>query len=556
MSAKLTTALIGSMAALLTPLCAEAHWCDDLWSSSYNLVVRPATDTVSVPASGTANMDIFVQNNMGYPLKNFKLTAKIGTTNITASRKSEKVATYLLPGEKAQYTLAVSKSGGGSVSIQDIGFYVEFGETGAGQSKYYGPGPDKAAIIQKTDGSLWPTPPVTLAGNNNQGRYLQYAATSDFVNLGQGLDKLMTLYCAGRGSWNSGSDAVIATNCPAGGAIKCPTKVPTADIGTKYDYQHLWAAGELAARKSALGATRLTNLRDGLKCAVNDANQCFSSFALMILGYLGDEAAARTFIQGKIDAGGDMGTIAKAALLLMGNAADKTKYKADVAAGSKSSNFYVATACAAALGIADLDDATVSSVLVPKAQWIEPDTSDNGKGMYASHLLALVAWDRRGWADKAGDKGPVTFYEGGTPVPRTDTGSTTGTATAIPTNTGSATATRTSGSSNTASGVGTATATNSGGTSSSSSSGSSSSGSSSGGSSSGSNSSSGSGSSSGSSSSGGQTNGGTATSVGTQTVTTNGGSSSGCNYSPAGSASGAALLLAALGLILRRRPRQ
>ena len=26
---------------------AEAHWCDDLWASSYNIVVRPESDTVT-----------------------------------------------------------------------------------------------------------------------------------------------------------------------------------------------------------------------------------------------------------------------------------------------------------------------------------------------------------------------------------------------------------------------------------------------------------------------------------------------------------------------------
>jgi hypothetical protein len=55
--------------------------------------------------------------------------------------------------------------------------------------------------------------------------------------------------------------------------------------------------------------------------------------------------------------------------------------------------------------------------LVPRAEWIEPDTSDNGKAMYAAHLIALVAWDRRGFAPNADDKGVVSFFEGGTPTP-------------------------------------------------------------------------------------------------------------------------------------------
>jgi hypothetical protein len=351
------------------------------------------------------------------------------------------------------------------VSIEDISFFVAFGTPG--QSSLYGVAPQTPVIVRKTDGALVPDPQPRIGTGNNQGRPLQYSALADFSNVDEGLNKLMTLYCAGRGSWNSGSDAVITTNCPATGATVCPTRTLQSGSGTKYDYQHLWAAEELAARKSALGATRTATLRERLKCGVSDPNQCFSGFALMILGYLGEDAGARRFIQGKIDAGGDMGTIAKAALLLMGGADDKNKYKADVTSGLGSSNVFVSAACAASLGIADLDDATVSSVLVPKARWVEPDTSDNGKAFYASHLLALVAWDRRGWVEKAQDSGPVTFYEGGVPVRPTVTATSTSTAggtgatgTASATTTGgTGTATRT-----TTGGTGTATRTATGGT--------------------------------------------------------------------------------------------
>jgi MYXO-CTERM domain-containing protein len=204
---------------------------------------------------------------------------------------------------------------------------------------------------------------------------------------------------------------VTKSNCPdtTTTTANCPTTTPSSGNGSKYDYMHLWAAGELAIRKSKLD-TRAAVLRSRLQCGVNDANNGFAGFALMVLGYLGEDAGARTFIEGKITAGGDLGTIAKAAILLMGSASDMTKYKADVTAGTSSSSIFVKAACAAALGIAADDDATVKSVLFPQAKWTEPDTSDNGQSIYSAQLLNLVAWDRRGWAPQAGDTGAVSFY--------------------------------------------------------------------------------------------------------------------------------------------------
>jgi len=397
---------------------AEAHWCDDLWASSYNIVVRPASDTVTVPASGTATMTVYVQNNMGYLLPNFVLTAKIGTTAVTATRQTQKTPGTLLPGEKATYTLAVSKAGGGSVSIQDISFLVSFGNSG--ESACYPTKGANAVMVKTAAGTLIPatTPlpgldtPVNpgCTGDMTQGRSLQYSAMADFEDEASGLDKLLQLYCEGRASWNTGSDAVVPTYCPSTTATPtCPAKTPTSGSGTKYDYMHLWTAGELAARKSGLGA-RAAVFRTRLQCGVNDADLGFAGFALFMLGYMGEDATARTFIQGKVTAGGDLGTIAKAALYVIGAAADKTQYKAALQAALTGTNFFAKMACAAALGIADHDDATVSSVLIPGAKWTEPDTSDDGQGLYASHLLALVAWDRRSWAASAGDTGPVSFY--------------------------------------------------------------------------------------------------------------------------------------------------
>jgi len=416
--------VLAVLAISLPPLAAQAHWCNDMWQSSYNIVVRPASDTVTVPSSASASLDIFVQNNMGYLLPSFKLTATMTSGTITATRQTQKVAGTLLPGEKAKYTLAITKSGGGSVTIDSISFAVSFG---SGQSGMYGQSPGKAVMIRKAaDGSLVPSasPPPGLT-SDDQSRQLQYAAQTDFSDVSSGLDTLMNYYCAGRGSWNSQSDAVLTPAC-TGAATDCTKATSTmgTGAGTKWQYPHLWAALELVARKSGLGDTRIATLRQRLQCGAADPNPVFAGFAMMMLGYLGDDTGARTFLVGKAGGTGDLATVAKAALLVAGNSADKTTYEAAVKTGSTTGSTVVKAACAAALGIAELDDATVTSSLVPLAQWTEPDTSDNGQGLYASYLLSLVAWDRRCWAAKAGDTGAVSFYEGGTPARCTSAGGT------------------------------------------------------------------------------------------------------------------------------------
>lgn len=410
--------IVASLVTMLVSAHAEAHWCDDLWESAYNIVVRPASDTITVPASGTAKLEIFVQNNMGYALPNFELVADLGGVEVQATRGSQKVAGTLFPGEKAKYSLAISKGGGGQVSIEQINFSVHFGE-GRQWGMYPAPDAAKATVIKKASGELSPAAPVSPApiASRGQSKQLVLAAMTDFIDLQAGLDGLMQLYCAGRGSWNSNSVANLASWCPNTATTNCQTRSLGTSSGTKYDYPKLWATVELAARKASLGCARMAVLRDRLKCGIADPNLGFSGFAMIVLGYLGEDPGTRTFIQEKIDAGGELGTIAKAALLLFGNAADKAKYLAEVQAGSQSANHFVACACAAALGIAMRDDARVNSILVPRAEWIEPDTSDNGQAMYAAHLIALVAWDRRGFAPNADDKGVVTFFEGGTPTP-------------------------------------------------------------------------------------------------------------------------------------------
>jgi uncharacterized protein (TIGR03382 family) len=403
MNLRRTSVLLGTVLSMfLLSTEVEAHWCNDLWGSAYNLVVRPESDTVT-----GSSLNIFVQNNMEYALPSFKLVATATGATIKATRQTQKVSGTLLPGEKAKFTLAIS---GGSVSsVTDIDFSVSFGNSG--QSDSYGEGSDgKAAMIKKADGTLFPTgTPPGIGTGNGQATQLYSAAVADFGNTEAGLDKLLKLYCAGRGSWNSGSEGVVASNCPDASTTVCPKITPSSGAGSKFDYMHLWSAGELGVRKSALGA-RAGVLRARLQCGVNDANIGFASFALMVLGYLGEDAGARTFIEGKITTGGDLGTIGKAALLLMGNAAEITKYKADVTTGTSSASIFVKAACAAALGVAAKDDAAVTNTLIPLAKWTEPDTSDNGQAIYAAQLLNLVAWDRRGWVAGAGDTGAISFY--------------------------------------------------------------------------------------------------------------------------------------------------
>lgn len=386
---------------------AHSHWCHDLWASSYNLVLRPASDVVDVPTSGSTTLDVWVQNNMGYPLRSFALTAQASGYTINVGRQASKVSGYLMPGEKLLHTLTISSASGTPLAVESIEFFVSFGS--GGQSAEYPQVPGGSVMIKKADGTVWPPTPSGLGQGWDQAAHLASSALANYGDLNQALDDLLQEYCAGRASWDHNGLANQTTYCPNVSATTCPPR-QTGNAGTKWDWQKLWSAQELAYRKSALGP-RLGVLRERLRCGWNDVNLPFRAFPLFVLGYLGEDAAARTFIEGIIASGSaEEQTIAKAALLLFRNAQDRTQYRADVVAGTSSSNGYVAAACAAALGIVDGDDAAVEQVLLPNAQWVEPDTADNGEAFYVSHLLAIVVWDRRGWAVNAGDLGAVTFY--------------------------------------------------------------------------------------------------------------------------------------------------
>jgi len=414
--------VLGVMCFLALPSSkATAHWCDDLWSSGYDIVVRPDSDT--------SPKQLYVENRWGYQLTNFKLTATSSSGGaITLTPPTTlKVANTLLPGEKGIWKITA----GSPSKIEDITFDVRFGDTSGATPKQWACYPVLGAspvMVVKNDGSLYPTaitgidsPKANTArgcslGDVGLGGSLQDQTIADWEDVNAGLDALMHIYCAGRGSWgvagpvgSTVGEGVTPTYCKDATSTTCPSTKTMSSPGSRSDYMHLWAAGSLAIRKASLGA-RLSVVRERLKCGANDGDPGIAGYTFFVLGYLGDDPGAKSFLQTQAGASGDVGTIAKAALYLMGD----TSQKSAVQAGVQSSSVFVKVACAGALGIVDKDDAPVNSAIIPEVKWIEPDnlggTSDGGKGMFAAHILEMVAFDRRGWVFKGNAEGPVTFY--------------------------------------------------------------------------------------------------------------------------------------------------
>jgi MYXO-CTERM domain-containing protein len=398
---------------------ARAHWCDDLWSSGYDIVVRPDSDT--------SPKELYVENRWGYQLTNLKLTATTAggaTVNLTPPTTLT-LPNTLLPGEKGTWKIA----SGSPAKIEDLVFDVRFGDTSGANSKQWACYPVLGAspvMVVKNDGSFFPdkiagidSPQSNQArgcsfGDVGLGGSLQFQTIADWEDENAGLDKLLQIYCSGRGSWGAvgppGSPAgedVSLSYCKNTSSTTCPTVKPTASPGSRTDYMHLWAAGALAIRKASLGA-RLPVLRERLKCGANDGDTGIGGFPLFVMGYLGDDPDAKSFLQTQASASGDIGTIAKAALYLMGD----TSQKSAVQAGVKSSSVFAKVACAGALGIVDRDDASVESALIPEVKWNEPDlpSGDGGRAMFAAHILEIVAFNRRGWIFRGNAEGPVTFY--------------------------------------------------------------------------------------------------------------------------------------------------
>jgi hypothetical protein len=189
-----SAALLGATLLFALPATrAWAHWCDDLWASSYNISVRPDSDT--------SPKEVYVQNNMGYQLINFKLTASTSSGSVSLTAPTTlKVSGTLLPGEKGTWKI----SGGSPAKIEDITFSVSFGNSG--QSRYYPTSGAKAVMIVKKDGSLSPPPPPPGLANSagsagrDQSRSIEFQALADWEDVDAGLDKLLNLYCSGRAS--------------------------------------------------------------------------------------------------------------------------------------------------------------------------------------------------------------------------------------------------------------------------------------------------------------------------------------------------------------------
>ena len=140
----------GALLFALPAADAWAHWCDDMWHSAYNLTVRPDSDT--------SPKELYVQNNMGYQLPDFKLTATSSSGGaITLTPPTTlKVANTLLPGEKGIWKITA----GSPAKIEDLTFHVTFGDTSGVFTKQYACYPVLNAspvMVMKNDGSRFPS---------------------------------------------------------------------------------------------------------------------------------------------------------------------------------------------------------------------------------------------------------------------------------------------------------------------------------------------------------------------------------------------------------------
>lgn len=464
-------ALVVGLALSFSVATAWAHWCNCLWVSSYNLVVRPVKDSVSdVPlCDSTVNLDVYVQNNMGYPLYDFKFTATCpeGYKCIGMSGMSPTVSTgaysslkapakpYLMPGEKILRSVGVCRTSGSwpaTVRVDQLDFGIDFGYDdpdidGARQRNAY-PRQDKAdVVIRNNDGTLskLPEDPSTFTNwGDGQALHLGNAAKADFGDEARALNDLLFEFCAGRSTWNSSSKSTYCAKDTT--TTKCPTSASSSEPSDG-DVQHLWAAQELVARGSRLSDVQREALRERLKCAFEyDSHPLVKSYVLFALGYLGDEATKTTafaFLSSIVDgtysppSGAITPTvsdkaIAKAALVLMHK--DRTGEKATVQTNATSAtDEYVKGASAGALGIVDgsAADSYVKTVLLgvdANGKAVDRTNADYGYGarwvypghakfpFFASHVLALVAWSRRGYQTAAGDTGYPSFYVAATPT--------------------------------------------------------------------------------------------------------------------------------------------
>ncbi len=200
--------LVVALSPILPSPRAWAHWCDDLWSSGYDIVVRPDSDT--------SPKELYVENRWGYQLTNFKLaaTSASGGTITLIPPTTLKVPNTLLPGEKGIWKIA----SGNPAKIEDITFDVTFGNTSGATPKQWACYPVLGAspvMVVKQDGNLFPNAIVGIDdpqsntargcsfGDVGLGGSLQFQTIADWEDVDVGLDKLLQIYCSGRGSWGA-----------------------------------------------------------------------------------------------------------------------------------------------------------------------------------------------------------------------------------------------------------------------------------------------------------------------------------------------------------------
>ena len=379
------------MAAAWTTGKARAAWTDEQWNSGYNIVVRPASDTIA------GSVDVWVQNNTGTPLPNFGLLVDgVAATRKTVTRDDHG---FLLPGENSHFTITTSVT-----KASDLKLKTKFGWHA--EAEAYGTG--SFVVIQDSTCSIIPDtdPAQDFAKGTPVENSLRRAAEADFgPDVVAAMNAMLDAYCAGRATWTAGSATPAAKDCRNVSYDTCPAAA-TATTAGQMEFDGLWQAAHIAVRKAAIVPELLPKLRSRLQCAAQDPIDAFSTVAIFVLGYLGEDAKARTFLEA-LTSDAKRGVVAKAALLLMGNADDMTKYGADVRAGM-SGGTPAAAACMAAITIAAKDDAAAAK-LINLAYWTDP-TQDPAP-FVASHFLMIAAWDQKHWGPKAKEGVAVTFYK-------------------------------------------------------------------------------------------------------------------------------------------------
>jgi PKD repeat protein len=431
--------------------------------SRYNLVVRPQQDSVDI-SGGSGTLTIYVQNNMGYPLVNFALEAYASDADIAISPAAPKVTNapttgdsgstydvhYLLPGESQRHILNITRTGSSAtLAAEEIKFYVRFdhpdddsgsrndqsdryGDNGSSPSSSNPPG--RAVIIKKTTGEIAPASPSFNGDSvSSQARHIVSSSWVDFGDASEevdGLNHLFQGYCAGRGSYATDNTLSPITSCT--GSRNCCAESggdpATFDAGhcqisgsgstSKYAWQHLWAAGEIAYRKShSHVAGHLDIFRERLMCGSDDNHLAFRGFPTFILGYLGADADVQAFLATQAGSGTTSDSaelMARAALFMLTDGASNRSDIEHCLSGSITEH-YARMTCAAALRYVDgsTADSTVQTELIERVCWggRPPERStETAEGLYAAHLLNLLAWEERGWSRLADDMGGVSFY--------------------------------------------------------------------------------------------------------------------------------------------------